>query len=140
MTRHLAPLLSLCLALGCGSPIALTESFHLGEPFWLEIGTTGHSEEGTTTVRYERVASDSRCPGGDIVCIWAGEVTVEVSVATILMGEVQVQLHQVLEPRAVTLEEQGRRVELLAYEDAPGDWPARTHKRSRIQLLVTAVP
>jgi hypothetical protein len=51
----------------------------LGEPFPLEIGGAVRIEEGDLTVKFEEVASDSRCPR-DVNCIQAGEAMVQLSI------------------------------------------------------------
>lgn len=85
MIRRPAPLFSLCLALlaplaGCGTPTAVTDGFVLGEPFSLREGTTLVSTDRSTAVRFVSVVTDSRCPGGDIVCIWEGEAIIALEV------------------------------------------------------------
>ena len=139
MIRRLTPLFSLLLALACGSPTEPTDPFRLGEPFWLEIGRTAASDAAATLVRYDRVVADSRCPGGNIVCVWAGDITVELSVTTPSAGTSHTQLNEMLDPRSATLPAQQRRIELLAYADQ-GDLRTHTHTGSRVQLRVTALP
>ena len=80
--RPLAPLLLSCAVLlgGCGSPTGVNPRFEFGEAFSLREGAVAVSSDGTTVVEFLEVVTDSRCPGGPIVCIWAGEAIVALSV------------------------------------------------------------
>lgn len=137
--RRLAPLfLVLCLALGaCGSPTAVDQEFALGEPFWLAQGARAVSGDGSTAVRFAAVVSDSRCPP-EAVCVWAGEVTVDIGVRVGGGDEVVSRLSGTTTPDGTRLQGIGRLVELLAVEGGTGGGSAAS-KGYRAQLRVTAV-
>lgn len=135
MMRRLAPLFSLVLALGCGAPTAVQEPFDYGDPFWVTVGRTAISADGSTAVRFARVVGDSRCPGGDIVCVWEGEASVEIGVRVPPAGEsvLAISVGQTRTDDGVGVA-QGRMVEVLALEPfavgaPPGSLP-------RVQLRV----
>jgi hypothetical protein len=61
---------------GCSSPVAPAAKFRLERPFPLMAGQTGASvEEEGFTIKFEKVAADSRCPK-DVECITAGKADV----------------------------------------------------------------
>lgn len=137
--RRLAPLfLVLCLVLaGCGSPTAVDQQFALGEPFWLAQGARAVSGEGSTAVRFAAVVSDSRCPP-EAVCVWAGEVTVDVGLRVAGGDEIVTRLSGTTTPTGTRLQGIGRLVELLAVEGGSGGG-GDSSKGYRAQLRVTAV-
>jgi hypothetical protein len=51
-----------------------------GKPFELRAGAAATLPDGLTTITFERVTGDSRCPA-DVNCVWAGEATVAISVS-----------------------------------------------------------
>lgn len=136
--RRLAPLFSLMLMLGCGAPTAVQEPFAFGEPFWVALGRAAAGDDASTVVRFIRVVTDSRCPGGDIVCAWEGEASVEVGVRVPPAGETLLVLG-VGAGRGIgsTGAVQGRLVEALALEPFAIGAPAGA--LPRVQLRVTAV-
>lgn len=82
----------------CGAPTAAMRSFAPGEWFWLALGQAAAGEDGGTVVRFAKVVGDSRCPEG-AVCVWQGEVTVDVGVRLAGADEMLARLHTVTEPR-----------------------------------------
>ena len=98
MIKRLAPLFSLVLALGCGTPTEVVARFEFGEAFELAVGQTALSSDGNTTVTFARVITDSRCPS-DAVCVWAGEAIVELAISSPLPDGVDPALANVAEPR-----------------------------------------
>lgn len=116
--RRPAPLLALCLLLGCGSPTGLVGYYTPGEPFWISPGQT--IVDGTPSasvlppiaVRFVRVVGDSRCPL-DVVCVWAGEATIEVGVRRGDGEETIVTLNAVQEPHGADVLPLSTHVELL---------------------------
>src|SRR5688572_19865943 len=117
MMRRLAPLLSLVLAAGCGAPTAIEEPFQFGEPFWVPVGRVAISADASTVVHFVRVISDSRCPGGDIVCVWAGEAKLELGVAVPPAAETRLEITlggTSMDNGVGTA--QGRSIEVLALE------------------------
>ena len=135
--RRLAPLvLVVCLLVpGCGDPTAVDAAFTLGEPFWLAQGDRAVSSDGPTAVRFVAVVGDSRCPEG-AMCVWAGEVTVDVGVRVSAGDEVVTRLSGTTTPNGTRLQEVGRLVELLLVE---GGSRGDLTKGYRAQLRVTAV-
>jgi hypothetical protein len=136
--RRLAPLFSLVLALGCGAPTAVQEPFDYGEPFWLGIGRSTISFDGSTIVRFSRVVGDSRCPGGDIVCVWEGEASVEIGLRVPPAGETLLEIgvgpSRADDGVGAAL---GRSIEVLALE--PFGIGAPASALPRVQLRVVAV-
>lgn len=138
MTRRLAPLFSLLLALAsCGSPTAVVGSYQLGEPFWLRVDRSAVSSDASTAVRFVRLVNDSRCLP-PMVCVWEGDAVIEVGVRVGAGAETVLQLHTTLEPRVVTIEGIQRRVELLALR--PLDRLASTDQTPWAQLRVSGPP
>ncbi len=138
--RRLAPffLVACLLVLSCGDPTAVEQTFTLGEPFWLAQGKRAVSSDGSTTVRFATVVGDSRCPP-NAVCIWAGEVTVDIGVRIAAGEEVVTRLNGRPSPLTTTVPEVGRTVELLAVEGGSGAGRDLT-KGYRTQLRVTSIP
>lgn len=136
--KRLAPLFSLLLALGCGTPTAVLEPFDFGEPFWVPVGRTAVSADASTVVRFVQVVADSRCPGGDIVCVWEGEASVEIGVRVPPAGEVSLEVsvgptrHD--DGQAAV---HGRSIQVLGLEPVAIGAPAG--RLPRVQLRVVAV-
>ena len=79
MTR-LAAILTLLALAGCGTaPAAKSQAVDLGAEVTLAPGATASVNTAEIQVRFVLVTEDSRCPG-DVTCIWAGEVKVEVEI------------------------------------------------------------
>lgn len=138
MIRRLAPLflvMSLLVA-SCGGPTAVDQEFAPGEPFWLAQGARAVSADAATIVRFAAAVSDSRCPP-EAVCVWAGEVTVDIGVRVAGSDEVVARLSGTTTPSA-RLQEIGRQVELLAVEGGSGAG-SDLSKGYRIQLRVSLV-
>jgi hypothetical protein len=136
--RRLAPLLlAFVLALpGCGTPTAPLARIALGQPFWLGSGRTAIMADGALAVRFLRVVEDSRCPQGAL-CIWAGDVIVELGVTRPADTEVKVQLSAFLDPRSATVS--GYRIDLIGVEPVTRSWEAVPASAYRVQLMVTAI-
>lgn len=60
--------------------VAATQAARIGREFKIKVGRTLTFKGEVLRLRFERVASDSRCPTG-VECVWAGnaEVLIEVS-------------------------------------------------------------
>jgi hypothetical protein len=138
MTGRSAPLffalalVTLLAAASCGAPTAVVRSFTPGEPFWLALGESATGDDGGTVVRFAKVVGDSRCPPG-AVCVWQGEVTVDLGVRVGGVDEVHLTLGTETPPRSATLP--GRMIELLAVEGGHG----AGSEGYRAQLRVTFV-
>lgn len=119
----------------CGAPTAVVRSFTAGEPFWLPLGQAAAGDDGGTFVRFAKVVGDSRCPP-EAVCVWQGEVNVEIGVRIGGAEEVLVRLNTETPPKSVS--EQGRLIELLSVEggNSAGIGPTDSY---RAQLRVTFV-
>lgn len=64
------------LSLGCPKPVPVPVKFSLDRPFGLQVGQTGESPDiQGFTIKFEKVAADSRCPIG-VECITAGKADV----------------------------------------------------------------
>ncbi len=74
--RWLLPLL-LPVILGCDASPTTVE---LRQRFVLAPGQSAVVGSGGPRVTFERVLEDSRCPS-DAICVWIGEVVVEVTIA-----------------------------------------------------------
>ena len=138
--KRLAPLfLVVCFVFTrCGAPTAVEQTFALGEPFWLAQGKQAVSSDGSTIVRFAAVVGDSRCPP-EAVCIWAGEVTVDIAVRVAAGDEVITRLHQRSDPIPTPVPSTGRVVELLGVEGGAGAGSDLT-KGYRAQLRVRLIP
>jgi hypothetical protein len=132
--RALAVVLLLAAA-ACGAPTAVLRSFTPGAPFWLPLGQAATGDDGETVVRFAKVVGDSRCPPG-AVCVWQGEVNVEIGVRIGGDEELLVRINTETPPKGVT--ERGRLIELLAVEGGNGAGIGPTDSY-RAQLRVTFV-
>jgi hypothetical protein len=130
----LAALLLLAVA-ACGAPTSVVRSFAPGEPFWLALGQSAVGDDGGTAVRFAKVVGDSRCPP-QAVCVWQGEVNVDLGVRVGGVEELIVRLNTETPPKSVTV--QGRLIELLAVEGGRGAGIGPTDPY-RAQLRVTFV-
>lgn len=119
----------------CGAPTAVVRSFTPGAPFWLPLGQAAAGDDGETVVRFAKVVGDSRCPP-EAVCIWQGEVNVDLGVRVDGVDELIVRLNTETPPKSVTV--QGRLIELLAVDGgrSVGIGPTDPY---RAQLRVTFV-
>ena len=137
--RRLAPLFLVVylLVASCGSPTAVDQLFTFGEPFRLAQGDRAVSGDGSTAVRFAAVVSDSRCPPG-AVCVWAGEVTVDIGVRVAGGDEVVTRLSGTTTPNGARLQELGRLVELVGVEGGAGAG-GDSSTGYRAQLRVTLV-
>ncbi len=79
MKNQAVLLLALCalfLNLGCPKPAPPSVKFSLGRPFPLHVGQTAESADVQGfTIKFDKIASDSRCPQG-VQCITAGKADV----------------------------------------------------------------
>lgn len=132
MPRRLAPLLvaSVLFAASCSSPTAVLEDFEFGEPFWLRPGDVALSADGSTAVEVVRIAGDSFCRA-PLVCIWQGELSVEVRVRRLPQGgESVVTLHSETGPDAI-LAPVARSIELQEVGGDLGTSPQTARYRLR---------
>jgi hypothetical protein len=77
MSRAIALLAALLTAACFNSPTS--PDVVAGQPFELRAGATATLPDGVR-IKFERVASDSRCPM-NARCVWAGEATIAISLA-----------------------------------------------------------
>ncbi|MBN8680726.1 MAG: hypothetical protein J0M29_21055 [Chitinophagales bacterium] len=72
----------ICLLLACNTtPPPPSTKFDLDRPFPLAIGQTGECKDVVGfTVRFDKIAADSRCPKG-VECITAGQADVVVTIS-----------------------------------------------------------
>ncbi|MFN7990682.1 MAG: hypothetical protein U0R44_00840 [Candidatus Micrarchaeia archaeon] len=78
MQRMLALIVLSSLLLGCVQPQEGTH-YGYGEEFKLRINQTASVGDDGLSVTFGGVSEDSRCPS-DVVCIWAGRVSVDLKV------------------------------------------------------------
>jgi hypothetical protein len=67
-------------------PPKAAETVELGENVTLLLGETAQVASKDISVRFSRLVSDSRCPP-EMVCIWAGEAVVELTLSEPGRGE-----------------------------------------------------
>ena len=81
------------------APQAPAAGAALDQPFTLRVGGRATVTGADVTVRFESVASDSRCPTG-VQCVWAGNAVVR---AVLSQGSKAfgAELNTTLEPRSV---------------------------------------
>ncbi|HEX6037314.1 hypothetical protein [Longimicrobium sp.] len=81
------------------APQAPAASASLDQPFPLHVGSRATVAGADVTVRFESVASDSRCPTG-VQCVWAGNAVVR---AVLSQGNKAfgAELNTTLEPKSV---------------------------------------
>jgi hypothetical protein len=138
MIKRLAPLFSLCLALGCGAPTGVQASFDFGDPFWIEVETVAVSRDAETVLRFVRVVENSTCPV-DVVCVWAGRTIVEIGVTVAAAPEVLVALEVTSpDPTARQRTVAGRTVEALDFR--PPNRMGGAVGTPEVRLVVRATP
>lgn len=76
---YIITIAGLMLASGCGENAPGTVNASPGQRFELKAGQKGLISGEELGIRFLEVVHDSRCPK-DVVCIWAGEVTVTVEI------------------------------------------------------------
>jgi hypothetical protein len=80
----------LCIVGSCDdNPAGPTAA--LDVPFSLQQGQTAVLDSAGTTIRFERVLNDGRCPS-DVMCVWEGEASIEVKVGTPGMPPASIKL------------------------------------------------
>jgi hypothetical protein len=108
----------------------------LDSDFVLAIGQSVHLAGTSTTVTFEAVPQDSRCPT-NVQCVWAGNAEVRLRIAT-GNSRVETSLNTGVEPRSASAA--GVQIELVEVTPAPvagspaipaGDYRARLRARSR---------
>lgn len=65
--------------LGCNNPLPTSPTVSLNEEFVLEPGGAALVAGSETSIRFDRVSNDSRCPA-DALCIQGGDALVHISV------------------------------------------------------------
>lgn len=127
---------AILLLAGCSNNSSPTgpDTARLGTPFRLSPGESSTIEGELLRIRFERVATDSRCPP-DVVCGWAGEVTASFRIQIGETSSQTISLSTVTEPRQSV-----DGYELHFREAFPGPAPS-TGKippdRYRVELVVT---
>jgi len=110
------------------------DTARLGVPFRLSLGESSSIEREPLRIRFERVATDSRC-SPDVVCAWEGEVTASFRIQVGETSSQSISLSTVTEPR-----QSFDGYELHFREAFPG--PALSTRRIppdryRVELVVT---
>ena len=62
-----------------------------GTPFSLKVGQSAEVDGGGLLVHLSEVTNDSRCPA-DVVCVWAGDVTVVLEMATYKAASIRAEV------------------------------------------------
>lgn len=132
MTRLL--LLSTLVVKGCTTP---SSEASLGSDFILAVGQTVHLTGTSTTITFEAVPQDSRCPT-NVQCVWAGNAEVRLRIAT-GATHADASVNTGVEPHGVATAEV--QVDLLEVTPAPvaGD-PAIPAGAYRARLRATSRP
>jgi hypothetical protein len=79
------------VGLGCASNPAQPSQLEPGQPFELRSGTSASSPAGLK-ITFHGVTTDSRCPM-DVVCVWAGDAIIAVSLSQTAGGQAERELH-----------------------------------------------
>lgn len=112
----------------------------LGEPVELRQGEAARIASEALEIRFEAVASDSRCPRG-VTCIWAGEASVRVEVR---LGGGEATRYEVKSTKAATpVGDSGFSVRLRGLEPYPVSGrrvDARDYRASLEVIRGTDVP
>ena len=97
---------ALVTSLACGASTAVTSNAPsttevvVDNEFALAPGQTASLATLGLAVRFDSVASDSRCPR-NVTCIWAGNATVLVTLKRSGAGAYQAKLNSLSEPKSV---------------------------------------
>ncbi|HET7292116.1 MAG TPA: hypothetical protein VFM88_06820 [Vicinamibacteria bacterium] len=110
-----AALLTLAVACGGSDMTGPTRRVALGQSFELRVGETATIGGELLVVGFAGVSSDSRCPI-DVICVWAGEATVELTLRRLPRPEDIVELKT---PGAPQARYDGYTVEVRALLPAP---------------------
>ncbi len=110
-----AALLTLAVACGGADLTGPTKRVALGQSFELRVGETTTIGEELLVVGFAGVSSDSRCPI-DVVCVWAGEAIVELTLRRLPRPE---EVVEVRTPGATEASYDGYAVEVRALLPAP---------------------
>jgi hypothetical protein len=79
-SKGLAWLVLTCVLLLGGHVTASAQTARVGREFKIKVGRVVTLDGGNLRVRFDRVASDSRCPV-DVTCVWAGNAEVQLEVS-----------------------------------------------------------
>ncbi|POM23438.1 hypothetical protein BTM25_45910 [Actinomadura rubteroloni] len=89
--------------LSCGtSPARGDGTVRSGAEFQLAPGGSVRVADGATTLRFDRVSADSRCPEG-VQCVWEGDATVVLTATERGRAARTFELHTAAEPSAATV-------------------------------------
>jgi hypothetical protein len=129
--------------LGCSesdkSPISLTDDDSslptLDSQFYLKVGQTATVKSENIAVKFLEVTGDSRCPS-DVVCIWAGQVSVVVNITKNgeNLGDVALTLG-VSNPGLSVKNVGGYYIKVIAVNP----YPISTHKIEQSEYIATLV-
>jgi hypothetical protein len=112
-------LLSAVLAAGSCSSAESPTAPAAGEEFQLAIGDSATpAEGGGVTVTFADVSGDSRCPTG-VTCVWAGQVTIALDLATAGQAPTRVELTVGTDPAKARAALDGHTLHLLRVDPYP---------------------
>jgi hypothetical protein len=131
-------------AIGCSesdkSPISPTTNDDSSLPtldsqFYLKVGETTTIKSENIAVKFLEVTGDSRCPS-DVVCVWAGQVSVMVNVAKNgeNLGDITLTLG-VSNPELAIKNVGGYYIKVTAVNP----YPISTHKIEQSEYIATLV-
>ncbi len=100
---------ALLLAAGCTTPaqpgssggVIPSQQVEPNRQFDLKAGQEARVQGTPIAVRFQSVSEDSRCPS-DVVCVWAGNAVVRLSVTSTEASSIDTSLNTTLDPKNVT--------------------------------------
>ncbi|MEO8194344.1 MAG: hypothetical protein ABI681_10895 [Gemmatimonadales bacterium] len=87
-----------------------------GREFEIGVGQEAHVQGTPITIRFRGVTEDSRCPS-DVVCVWAGNAAVKLSLTAGEGSASEIKVSTTLEPKSVVFS--GYRIALSGLKPAP---------------------
>jgi len=86
---------------GASSGVIPSEQVQPNRQFDLNSGQEAKVQGTPIAVRFQSVSEDSRCPS-DVVCVWAGNAVVRLSITSTDASSIDALLNTTLDPKNVT--------------------------------------